>query len=206
MNPDKFKNYRDVSRTVGAGASFQFEFNCECCDFVWTSPSKAYKAGRLQGLMVTVAQWADLLGVSQAKKITNTAYRGVRMTTGSSESKAMQEALQQAKAQAVRHFDQCQQCQLTCCESCLGDGTGICKKCSKQTAGRSYQTDQSSHYQGSQGSSPVAVCSNCQAPSEGGRFCHECGFDMASTHKSCPTCGSVMPRSARFCTDCGHGF
>ena len=49
-------------------------------------------------------------------------------------------------------------------------------------------------------------CPNCQTPSQGGRFCHECGFDMASTHKSCPGCGSVMPRAARFCTDCGHGF
>jgi Double zinc ribbon len=203
MNPDKFKNYRDVSRTVGADASFQFQFNCDCCDFVWRSPGKAYKAGRLQGLMATVAQWADFLGVSQAKKITNTAYRGARMTMGSGESKAMQEALQQAKAQAVRHFNQCQQCQFICCESCFDEGVGVCKKCTHKTASRGYQADHSAHQQSS---SSGAVCSNCQAPSEGGRFCHECGFDMASTHKSCPTCGSVMPRAARFCTDCGHGF
>ena len=50
------------------------------------------------------------------------------------------------------------------------------------------------------------ACPNCQAPSEGGRFCHECGFDMASTHKSCPGCGALQLRAARFCTDCGHGF
>ena len=49
-------------------------------------------------------------------------------------------------------------------------------------------------------------CPNCQTASQGGRFCHECGFDMASTHKSCPGCGATMPRQARFCTDCGHGF
>ena len=38
------------------------------------------------------------------------------------------------------------------------------------------------------------------------RACHECGFDMASTHKSCPACGATMARQARFCTDCGHAF
>jgi hypothetical protein len=52
----------------------------------------------------------------------------------------------------------------------------------------------------------AVVCPNCQTPSQGGRFCHECGFDMASTHKSCPACGATMMRQARFCTDCGHGF
>jgi predicted amidophosphoribosyltransferase len=40
----------------------------------------------------------------------------------------------------------------------------------------------------------------------GGRFCAECGFDMASTHKSCPGCGTMCARAARFCPDCGHGF
>ena len=50
------------------------------------------------------------------------------------------------------------------------------------------------------------VCPNCQVLSEGGRFCHECGFDMASTHKSCPGCGTTVSRQARFCPDCGHGF
>ncbi|MGH8796605.1 MAG: double zinc ribbon domain-containing protein, partial [Caldimonas sp.] len=59
-------------------------------------------------------------------------------------------------------------------------------------------------YGAEQGGGPV--CPNCQTPSQGGRFCHECGFDMASTHKSCPGCGATMARQARFCTDCGHGF
>jgi membrane protease subunit (stomatin/prohibitin family) len=51
-----------------------------------------------------------------------------------------------------------------------------------------------------------SACPNCRTPSSGGRFCGECGFDMASTHKSCPGCGTMVLRQARFCTDCGHSF
>jgi membrane protease subunit (stomatin/prohibitin family) len=49
-------------------------------------------------------------------------------------------------------------------------------------------------------------CPNCRSAHGGGRFCAECGFDLASTHKSCPDCGAMATRQARYCNDCGHGF
>jgi hypothetical protein len=82
--------------------------------------------------------------------------------------------------------------------NCYDESRQVCVKCEKQTGAFS---------SAEQGASASAMaCPNCQTPSQGGRFCHECGFDMASTHKSCPSCGVTMPRQARFCTDCGHGF
>ena len=65
---------------------------------------------------------------------------------------------------------------------------------------------QAAQYESAATAAATLACPNCQTPSQGGRFCHECGFDMASTHKSCPACGVTMMRQARFCTDCGHAF
>ena len=83
-------------------------------------------------------------------------------------------------------------------DECWREDSQQCVKCDASAAAGA-QIENSSQASG-------MVCPSCQTTSQGGRFCHECGFDMASTHKSCPGCGSNMPRQARFCTDCGHGF
>jgi len=209
MSPSALKNYRDVSVREGTGAALQFEFYCKCCDFTWKSPPKALKATRTLGLLSRLSDLAGLLGNSQVRSLTIKTSSATRFAAGSGPSdKAFKEALAVAQSQAVRYFEACTTCGDICCDNCIVDANGQCQRCVSK--GHGHGAASSGGYGGDNasqaGHSGGAACPNCQAPSSGGRFCHECGFDMASTHKSCPTCGSVMPRAARFCTDCGHGF
>jgi hypothetical protein len=111
------------------------------------------------------------------------------------------EALAEAMAAAAPLYEKCETCRKWTGRECWNSSTNSCRECAgKAASGGGANT---SAYGSSSGGS---VCPNCQTPGEGGRFCHECGFDMASTHKSCPGCGTTLPRAARFCTDCGHGF
>lgn len=209
MNPSDLKNYRDVSVREGTGATMQLEFYCKCCDFTWKSQPKALKTARTLGLLSRLSELAGLLGNSQARSLAIKTSSATRFASGvTASSKAFQEALQGAQVQAARYFEACTTCADICCDSCIVDANGQCQRCVSKGYGSGHAG--SGSYGSEQGSQAAhaggAACPNCQVPSSGGRFCHECGFDMASTHKSCPTCGSVMPRAARFCTDCGHGF
>ncbi|RRS06137.1 hypothetical protein EIP75_00605 [Aquabacterium soli] len=195
----RMKNYRDLSSTAGdVGAGFQFEFYCQCCDFTWRSPFKAHRMGQLTGWLTRLTfLMTDLNKAGKATSAMSTA--GARG--------AHEEAFEAAQAQAQRYFNQCTECRNQACDECWDDSLSQCKTClnkHKRPGGAS--AGHGGGYDEGQGGAGGLACPNCQVPSSGGRFCHECGFDMASTHKSCPGCGGVMPRAARFCTDCGHGF
>ncbi len=191
-------NFVDISTPPGeVGAGFQFEFTCASCGETWKSPFVPYRQGQAAGLF---RKFGYL--VSEFYKIgalTNVVYK-LGMASGSTvemrSSKAKQEALAGAQAMAEQRYEKCGSCRGLVCANCFNESTGICIKCEAATGGATAQG----------GSSSSAACPNCQVSSQGGRFCHECGFDMASTHKSCPSCGVTMSRQARFCTDCGHGF
>lgn len=190
-------NYRDLS--VGgtdADAGFQFEFSCQSCSRTWRSPFKPYRTGQLTSLLTRFAfllpgraQMAQRAGSGLAEM----GSRGAR-----------EKALADAMVQAERLYHVCKSCDHAVCDDCWHEREGLCAECierERATAG--------SHRSGAaamQSATAAPSCPNCRAPSSGGRFCAECGFDMASTHKSCPGCGAMQPRQARFCTDCGHGF
>jgi ribosomal protein L32 len=189
-------NYRDLSSTVNdVNAGFQFEFYCELTGETWRSPFKPYRKGQLSG-------W-----LSRATVLFSGAYSAGRAAGFAAEGgakAAKAEALAEAQELAAPHFRQCERCKKWVCLAAWIEDRGMCTGCVPQTAGRgarggSYSGDASDAAGG-------PVCPNCETPSQGGRFCHECGFDMASTHKSCPGCGTTLARQARFCPDCGHAF
>lgn len=189
----RMKNYRDLSKTGSdVGAGFQFEFFCQECDFTWRSPFKPHRMGQLTGWITRLT----FLMTDLSK-----AGRATGALSDSSSRVAHDEAFEAAQGQAKRYFTACPECKNQVCDGCWDESQGMCTGClSRQRSGpRSAEADAG-------GYDAAPRCANCQCPSTGGRFCHECGFDMASTHKGCPGCGSVMPRAARFCTDCGHGF
>ncbi|HEX5373965.1 MAG TPA: zinc ribbon domain-containing protein [Aquabacterium sp.] len=191
---NRMKNYRDLSSKDALSAGFQFEFYCQGCDFTWRSKFKPHRVGQITGWLSRLAfLFSDL---SKAGRATGTV-------ADASSRGAHDEAFLEAQAEAQRYFHKCPTCKDMFCGDCWNEDEGQCNNCLKQAQGR-----QPVGGSGGYGESAdnVQRCPNCQVPSQGGRFCHECGFDMASTHKSCPSCGSVMPRAARFCTDCGHGF
>jgi hypothetical protein len=194
------KNFRDVTATTSdIGAGFQFEFFCQRCGETWRSPFKPYRKGQLTGLLSASSKLTGELGgwlQGVSRTVTNIyrASRGAGALSDAGAQNARAEAQAEAIALAKDRYHCCDSCHNWVGDECFDDRAGLCLDCAKGAGQRSG---------GSEGS---LACPNCQTPSQGGRFCHECGFDMASTHKSCPACGATQAREARFCGDCGHGF
>jgi hypothetical protein len=190
-------NFRDLSSVRGDAPGFQFEFFCEVSGETWKSPFRPYRRGQIFGMVSKLTYWFNDL---------HSASRVTEHFAGSGQEKAKQAALAEAQQLAAQRFTQCEKCSKWIINSHLDDRTGRCGPCSGKRGGgnafgSAYADDSADDVQGS-----AVLCPNCQTPSQGGRFCHECGFDMASAFKSCPGCGTTLPRQARFCTDCGHGF
>jgi len=205
-------NYQDRSKGgIGTNAGFQFEFYCANCSRRWNSPFKPYRRGQLTG-------WFYKFGYIFAGTARVTRLSSALSQSG--EQAAREAALQEALALAEPRYFECRSCVRTVCEECWDDRAGSCIACIGE--GRRHADDDGEHGGRSvvPAESPrsrrvveenVAVsagpaCPNCQTALGGGRFCAECGFDMASTHKSCPGCGAMCARSTRFCAECGHGF
>jgi hypothetical protein len=190
------QNYRDLS-TGGNdfNAGFQFEFSCGVCGRRWRSPFKPYRMGQVTGFL---SRFAFLLpGMRDAGRTTgNFADFGSR---GAKEG-----ALAEAMALAERVYSDCHGCGQTVCEDCMDTRRGECKSCVEKSSDAAVAKQHRDADAAQQAS--AHRCPNCQCAVDGGRFCAECGFDMASTHKSCPSCGALSSRSSRFCTDCGHSF
>jgi len=186
-------NFRDLSTlSSDAGAGFQFEFYCEVTGETWRSPFRPYRRGQLFGLVSKLTYWFNGL---------HSAGRAAEYAASAGAKNARADALAEAQAMAAQRFRQCGECHKWVVPGAWDDRGDHCTECAAKARG-AYSQGSS----GGQGQAATAVCPNCQTPSEGGRFCHECGFDMASAFKSCPSCGATLPRQARFCTDCGHGF
>jgi hypothetical protein len=195
-------NYRDISTNPGdVGAGFQFEFTCESCGDTWKTPFKPYRFGQAAGLFRRFGYiFNEFAKISAVSDIFFKVGRASGTTVETTGSKPKAEALEEAMTMARQRYEQCSGCHTWVCANCFNESSRLCVKC--ESAGGS-----NAHAGAANGgAASVPVCPNCQTASQGGRFCHECGFDMASTHKSCPSCGVTMPRQARFCTDCGHGF
>jgi len=190
-------NYRDLSTlTSDASAGFQFEFFCEVSGETWRSPFRPYRRGQLHGIIQKATYWFNGL---------HSFGRAAEYAASAGYSKAKAEALGDAQELAAQRFRHCESCGKWVAHAAWDDRQGHCTDCTKKAQGR-YSGGGYSESSSDAGGGGGALCPNCQTPSEGGRFCHECGFDMASAFKSCPSCGSTLPRQARFCTDCGHGF
>jgi len=197
-------NYRDVGKSGNADTNvgFQFEFACGNCARNWKSPFRPYRRGQVAGLVYKLAYYLGDRGGM---------FRGLDLIATTGETRARQSALEDALRLAEQRYTDCPGCHKSVCEDCWDDRARLCEGCrsgSKRSSSAAASVDRRSET----GAEPraerpaTAACSNCGAALDGGRFCAECGFDVASTHKSCPGCGTLCTRVARFCTDCGHGF
>lgn len=190
-------NYRDLSTSLqDVRAGFQFEFYCELTGDSWKSPFVPFRRGQLNGLV------SRFTGVFYQF---HTVGRVLGYAADAGGAKAKAEALEEAMEIAARRFQQCERCKKWVSLAVFDEDQGLCKSCTGQGSG-SRPAYGDGYREEAEQSAAGPRCPNCQVPSEGGRFCHECGFDMSSTFKSCPGCGATLARQARFCTDCGHGF
>lgn len=192
------ENYRDLSSNGSdIGSGFQYEFYCTHCNHRWKSPFKPYRMGQITGLLTRFAFLFQDSGVRTAGRASNNfADMGSRG--------AQEKALAEAQARAQTMFTECPGCRKAVCGDCFSAREDRCKPClaeARDEASREQRRQADLAQQGG-----AQSCPSCHQPHAGGRFCGECGFDMASTHKSCPTCGAMVGRQARYCTDCGHGF
>lgn len=187
------QNFQDRSTsTTDTSAGFQFEFRCEQCGKAWSSPFTPYRTGQASGLLALLARY---VGISAKVGNASSGIANLRSTG------AHDKALAAAKALAAQRFRECPECRKTVDAECWDAAEGRCIGCAGSAARGQPSGD------GEAGSGASAHrCPNCQSATDGGRFCAECGYDMATTHKSCPGCGALHKRQARFCTDCGHAF
>jgi hypothetical protein len=192
-----FTNYREVSKGGSdTNAGFQFEFSCGNCSRTWRSEFKPYRLGQLAGL---IYKFAYFFGDRGAMSRTSTSIANVGST------RARQSALNEALETASQRYAECKSCQKLVCEECFDQRSRLCAPCASRE-NRSHPGSEVARNDGNASASVNSKCSNCGTAMGGGRFCAECGFDAASTHKSCPGCGVMCTRAARFCPECGHGF
>jgi hypothetical protein len=184
-------NYRDLSVASDVGAGFQYEFFCSNCDRKWKSPFKPYRLGQITGLLTRFTfMFTDLKTAGRTTgNLADIGSRGAR-----------EKAFAEARTRAEALYTTCPSCRKDMCADCFDEQRQACLPClGKAKEDSTRQAEQ-------QADKAVGGCPNCSQPHAGGRFCAECGFDMASTHKSCPACSAMLPRQARFCNECGHGF
>ena len=189
-------NYRDLSTSGNdVSAGFQFEFNCTKCSYRWKSPFQPYRLGQITGFLTRFAFiFTPMRNASRATgNFADIGSRGAR-----------EKALEEAKQKAQTLFTNCPSCKDAACGDCFSVRDGECRPCLEKASEQASQQQDLAN--GRQREAKAHACPNCGTASDGGRFCPECGFDMASTHKSCPGCGAMASRQARFCTDCGHGY
>jgi len=190
------ENYRDIS--VGGAdvdSGFQFEFYCQCCDRRWKSTFKPHRMGQFSGLLM---RFGFLF--SSVRSAGYATGNFADMGAGGAKAKAFDEAMQRARTM----YTECGGCHHGVCDDCWDSRQQECVECvTKERQGAALADRQQSE---AAATASNMTCPSCQCVTAGGRFCGECGYDMASTFKSCPTCGVMAARNARFCGDCGHGF
>lgn len=190
------ENYHDLS--VGGadvGSGFQFQFYCQNCDRRWKSAFTPYRMGQITGLLM---RFAFLF--SDMRTAGRTTGNFADMGSGGAKQKALAEAMLRAESM----YTECSRCRHAVCSDCFDSRQNACVAC---VAAEREDAALAQRQQSEQAAAQAALtCPSCQCRTSAGRFCSECGFDMASTHKTCPTCGTLAARSSRFCGDCGHAF
>jgi Double zinc ribbon len=191
----ELENYRDMCSYGGTSPGFQFEFQCSNCSKAWRSPFKPYRKGQAAGFFSSL-----MMHINGARNIGF----ATRLASDAGLASAKKAALAEARQTADTLYSVCSKCSAPACGDCFSPRDGMCQRCIRQAGNR--QPASTDAAQSAAPSAAAMSCPNCRAAHGGGRFCAECGFDMASTHKSCPDCGAMALRQARFCNDCGHGF
>lgn len=191
-------NYRDLS-TGGSdfGAGFQYEFFCTRCGRKWKSPFQPYRMGQVAGLL---SRFSFL--IPNMRTATRTTGNFAEMGSRGARDKAFEKAREEAQ----KLYVECGGCKQGVCMDCFDERADTCLGCQDREREQAEADKRRQVLASEDAPATGAACPNCRTAMAGGRFCPECGFDMASTHKSCPACAALIPRASRFCTDCGHGF
>ena len=155
---------------------------------------------------------ANLFG-GMLSRVSDAAYE-VREAVG---GKAHDEAFRKA-VEAVRpHFKQCTRCgQWVCVDVCWNERRGLCIECApkleQEMAAAQTEAQMTQMREKVMNTDytrdlnvvdhVVARCPECNAETQGGKFCMECGARLLP-EATCSRCGSTLPEKAKFCLECG---
>ncbi|MBV9493457.1 MAG: zinc ribbon domain-containing protein [Acidobacteria bacterium] len=202
-------NYEDLSTDRG----YQFKFYCEKCRNGYMSTFKNSKIGML-GSAARVA--GNLFG-GVFSSVADGSYEVQRAVGGPAHDSALKEAVDEI----APIFKQCTRCGQYVCEPiCWNKKAGLCETCApdldeemasaQANAAREqiHEKARTVDWTKSRDVAQVsgAVCPHCNAKTQGGKFCMECGGALAPAKKACSGCGHEAEGSPKFCPECGARY
>jgi len=209
-------NFADNSTEAG----FQFTFYCDLCREGYKTKfveSKTYKkAGVLRGLGRAISIGTSLLGksgtgwtIERGADILTERYRGMSPEW----HKEHEAAFELAQNEAKQHFHRCPKCKKWVCENDWNEQEGLCvndaPRVNVEVAAAKAQKaaqdilEKAATTQIFTGEieSKQTLCPQCGKPAGEGKFCNNCGANLALVN--CPRCGAASRPGTRFCGECG---
>jgi len=212
-------NFADNSTESG----FQFTFFCDCCRDGYKTrfiESRTYKKGqKMRGLGSAARIGASLLGrhsagfqLDRATDVISGRFRGMSPEW----HKEHEEAFRIAQNEAKGHFHRCPKCRKWVCDVdwneqeslCVQDAPRANVEIASARAGKMVQDIQNKAGQtqvfDGEIESKQTICSQCGKPAGEGKFCNNCGANLAMAE--CERCGTKSPSGTRFCGECGNSL
>jgi hypothetical protein len=209
-------NFADNSTEAG----FQFTFYCDLCREGYKTKfveSKTYKkAGLLRGLGRAISIGTSLLGrsgtgwtIERGADILTERYRGMSPEW----HKEHEAAFELAQNEAKQHFHRCPKCKKWVCENDWNEQEGLCvndaPRVNVEVAAAKAQKaaqdilEKAAATQIFTGEieSKQTLCPQCGKPAGEGKFCNNCGANLALVN--CPRCGAASRPGTQFCGECG---
>ena len=212
------RNYEDNSTEAG----FQFTFYCDLCNDGFKSTFIESETYKKSSLLRGISGGARVLGGLFGGAIGNAAWSASYGSDVLSErfegmspewQKEHEKAFIAAQNEAKQHFNRCHGCRQWICDSDFNEEEGMCVECAprenvavaKAKASRMVRqieeiAENANVFNGSIESKTI-TCPNCGKPSGGGKFCNNCGANLALN--KCPGCGAQVAKGVKFCGQCG---
>jgi hypothetical protein len=201
-------NYQDLSTDRG----YQFKFFCEKCSNGYMSTFKT----STMGMLSSAARVAGNLFGGVFGSVADSSYEMQRAVGGTAHDSALKEAVDEISP----IFKQCTRCGNWVCEPiCWNKKAGLCESCApdldeelaaaqaeaarEQVQTKAREVDWTKSRKIDQ--VPGAVCRECGAKTQGGKFCQECGATIA-LKKACNACGHEAEGAPKFCPECGGKY
>jgi hypothetical protein len=211
------RNYSDNSTEAG----FIFTFNCDRCNdgfktsFITSNTYK--KAGLLKGLGRAASVGTSVLG--RGYNVGYGAESGADMMAerfshmSPAWQKEHEEAFKLGQNEAMGHFHKCPKCSKWVDDACWNDEDGLCiddapRAATEIAAARATQrkeqiwkkAEETQIFTG-EIKATQTICPRCGKPAGAGKFCTNCGFNLAMV--ICPKCGAQNAIGTSFCGECG---
>ncbi len=201
------RNVQDLSDDGG----FKFRFACDRCGSGVESQYVSSKGNLLKTVVqfFQLFRWPAGYGAREAVEGLDRGLRG----------KERDAAYERAVHEALVHFEKCAACgQWVCRAQCWNGTFGLCEGCAPSATeaaarraaelarDRAVTASGPPPLPGGDAAAPAPsasiTCPVCQAQTQGGRFCQDCGASLE--FRTCRGCDAPATPGAKFCARCGE--